>query len=243
MLEFLQPLVDLIAKAVPAIARHRERDGAAKLGAELFLLYVQCNEALVLGAKIVDSLEYYASMPPHSRRAYQSYHGLADLVQEQMRNLTGIGNRLDRFQFEFHVLSGRAALDLEFLIDWKSSALTLLANTIAHRQLPLRSAGVLIDDDGVLQLADRPSRSQLEQLRYQLGDELAASTLPLDRSWGPEASELLQRYLDVRRPREQLDRIRDALETVREALVANFTLGDVLLRAGDPRGNRRWRPS
>ncbi|MEV6604207.1 hypothetical protein [Kutzneria sp. NPDC051319] len=130
MLEFLQPLVDLIAKTVPALSKRRERDEAAKLGAELFLLYVQCNEALVQGEHIVRSLENY---------------------------------------------------------------LTLVAQ------------GSQWSDD---------VRTSLSRI-------------------------LRDRLRTVRRPREQLERIRSALEKIRPALVANFSLGDVLLRAGDPRASRR----
>ncbi|HEY0501815.1 MAG TPA: hypothetical protein VGD48_39130 [Kutzneria sp.] len=232
MLEFLQPLVDLIAKALPALAKRRERDEAAKLGAELFLLYVQCNEALVQGELIVQALEQV--------RAGGSTRYLAQLIDEQLHKLKAVAIRLNHWQFEFHVLEGRAVLDLIFMTDWKISALHTLRGAILDHGLPLRSTGVLIDDDGVIQLGPGPSHPAMLGLNYQLSDELAADTVPLDQPFGPDVPALVERYLTVRKPREQLDRIRDSLEKIRAALVANFTVSDILLRAGDPRGNRRW---
>ena len=232
VLEFLQPLVDLIAKALPALAKRRERDEAAKLGAELFLLYVQCNEALVQGELIVRALE--------NLRAGQSTRYLAQLIDEQLHKLKAVGGRLNHWAFEFHVLEGRAVLDLIFMTDMKISALGALHGAILDHGLPLRSSGVLIDDDGVIQLGDGPSSLAMRDLQYRLSDELAVDAVPLDRPFGPTVPAAVEHYLSVRKPREQLLRIQDSLEKIRSALVANFTLSDILLRAGDPRGNRRW---
>lgn len=49
---------------------------------------------------------------------------------------------------------------------------------------------------------------------------------------------LVEEYLAVREPRRRLGEIRDSLEKIRAALEENFTITDVLLRAGDPRAGR-----
>jgi hypothetical protein len=240
VLEFLQPLVDLIAKALPALAKRRERDEAAKLGAELFLLYVQCNEALVMGDRIVRSLENYLLLVAQgSAWADDVRTELSRGLREQLRAMTAIATRLDEFQFEFHVLEGPAYLELRFLADQKTSALYSLVGALDEERLPLRTSGILIDNGGVLQLDGNHPHQAMQRLRYQLDAELTASSLPLDRPWGPDMPAVIEHYLAVRKPREQLERIRVALEKIREALLANFALGDVLLRAGDPRANRR----
>lgn len=240
MLEFLQPLVDLVTKAIPAIAKQNERDKAAKLGAELFLLYVQCNEALVLGAQIVHMLEgYLEEVARGSRWADGSREAVSRRMREQLHNLTGIANRLEEFQFGLHVLDGPAYLELKFLTDMKGNALHALCAALDEERLPLRTAGVLIDNDGVLQLPDDgPRHRALAEVQHRLADELTANSVPLDLPWGPDVAATISRYLAVRKPHEQLERIRTALERIREALVANFSLNDILLRAGDPRGNR-----
>ena len=239
MLEFLQPLVDLIAKALPALAKRRERDEAAKLGAELFLLYVQCNEALVLGDRIIGELETYLTLVAQGSQWADGVRAdLSRNLDEQVRAMTAIAARLHEFQFDFHVLHGSAYLDLRFLTDRKMSALQVLLAVLDEQRLPLRTAGLLIDDGGVLRFGDHPHQAMFD-LRYCLQDELAASAVPLNRPWGPDMPAVIEHYLAVRKPREQLEHIRVALEQIREALVANFSLGDVLLRAGDPRANRR----
>lgn len=43
-----------------------------------------------------------------------------------------------------------------------------------------------------------------------------------------------EHYLVVRKPREELTRIRVSLGKIRTALLANFTVSDILPRAGDP---------
>ncbi|EWM14470.1 hypothetical protein [Kutzneria sp. 744] len=239
MLEFLQPLVDLIAKTVPALSKRHERDEAARLGAELFLLYVQCNEALVQGEHIVRSLEsYLALVAQGSQWADDVRTSLSRGLRDQLRTMTAVAARLREFQFAFHVLEGPAYLELRFHTDLKMAALYHVVAALDEDRLPLRTAGLLIDNGGVLQPGPGPGTEALRRLNYQLSDEIAASSLPLDRPWGPEMPAVVERYLAVRRPREQLERIRSALEKIRAALVANFSLGDVLLRAGDPRAHR-----
>ncbi|MFC0546777.1 hypothetical protein [Kutzneria chonburiensis] len=237
MLEFLQPLVDLIAKALPALAKRRERDEAAKLGAELFLLYVQCNEALIQGERIVLALESYL-VRRDGRRNFQT--GLLSMVQEQSRNLGGVAGRLRDFQFEFHVLGGDSYRELLLLTDQKANVLQALTGVIEQQQLPLRSTGLFIDG-GVLTPGVERSIAQRVNLRHQLAAELAASALPLDRPWDQDTPAVIEHYLAIRKPREELERIRVSLEKIRTALLANFTLGDILLRAGDPRAHRSRR--
>jgi hypothetical protein len=239
VLEFLQPLIELIAKAIPALSKRRERDEAAKLGAELFLLYVQGNEALVLGERIVTELESYLQLVAQgSQWADGVRSDLSRNLDGQLRAMTAVAARLDEFRFEFHVLHGSAYLDLRFLADRKSSALLLLREALDDERLPLRTDGILIDNDGVLQYGEHPHQAT-HQLRFRLRDELAASSVPLNRSWGPDMPAVIERYLAVRKPREQLEHIRIALEKIREALLANFVLADILLRAGDPRARPR----
>ncbi|HTI25765.1 MAG TPA: hypothetical protein VL652_32555 [Kutzneria sp.] len=235
MLEFLQPLVDLIAKALPALAKRRERDEAAELGAELFLLYVQCNEALIQGERIVLALESYLVRRDEN---HNFRTGLLAMLQEQSRNLVGVAGRLRDFQFEFHLLGGDSYRELLLLTDQKANVLQALTNVIEQRQLPLRSSGLFIDG-GVVTPGPERSITQRWNLRHQLAAELTASALPLDRPWDQDTPAVIERYLAVRKPREQLEHIRLALEKIRSALLANFVLGDVLLRAGDPRADRR----
>jgi len=248
VIEFLQPLVDSVTKALPAIAKKKERDASAKLGAELFLIYVQFNEALVLAERIVRSLEVYVErMTNHVHTGGDAYaltagHWVSDHIHQQLRNLMGIRERLDRWKWELQVLDGRSSNDLRSLLDRKSSALGALSAAVNDQRLPLRTTGILIDDHGTVR-ADGPAYEAYElSTRYrELGDDLTTNSIPMDKPWGPEILAVVKDYLASRKPREQLDEIRVSLEKIRAVLEANFTISDILLRAGDPRVGRTRR--
>ena len=239
MLEFLQPFVDAVARAVPAVAAKKERDASAKLGSELFLIYVQFNEALVLAEQIVGSLEtYVARMSEHVRTGDDRYALTAgdwvmDDVHQQVRNLTHIRERITGWRWHLQVLDGRSSNELRFLLDRKLSALHVLSRAVERQRMPLRTTGVLIDEHGTLQVGRDPIAY------HELEDQLAANSVPMDRPWTADVLARVEHYLAARKPREQLAEIRDSLEKIRAALEANFTVTDILLRAGDPRAGRR----
>ena len=244
MFEFLQLLADAVARAVPAIAKKKERDASAKLGADLFLVYVQFNEALVLAEEIVRSLEDYVTRMSEHLRTGDDSHALTagdwvtDKIHQQVRNLTAVRDRLTSHAWELQVLDGQSSNELEFLLDHKMSALKALSSVVDRERLPLRTTGVLIDDQGTLQV--EPFIPRLNHYR-ELERDLMANSVPLNAQWTLEILIIVKRYLTFRKPREQLDEIRASLEKIRSALETHFTITDVLLRAGDPRAGRpKW---
>lgn len=246
MIEFLRALVDSATKALPAILKKNERDASARLGADLFLIYVQFNEALVLGERIVRGLEAYVERMTDHTRTVRDYelaadNWVGDKIHQQLRNLTGIRNRLEHWEWHLQVLDGRSTNELRFLLDGKRSALFQLARTVDNQRLPLRTTGVLIDDRGVLSTQEGEP-SDTHRLYHILGEELAANSVPMDERWGPEVLAIVRNYLASRKPREQLEEIRTSLEQIRMALETNFSISDILLRVGDPRADRsrRW---
>lgn len=247
MIEFLQPLLDAVTKAVPAMSAKREREESARLGTELFLVYVQLNEALVLAEEIILALETYTErMSEHLRTGGDKYaltagSWVSDKVEQQLRNLVGVRDRLARWRFEFQVLDGTATNELRFQLDIKHSALRALAAAIDSGRVPLRQAGVLIDDGGSITVPPGGRPSDLGPVCTRLHGELMADSLAMDAPWGPEALARVQDYLAGGLPRQRLDAIRASMEQIRAALEANFTLSDVLLRVGDRRAGRSWR--
>jgi hypothetical protein len=247
VIEFLQPLVDAVANALPAIAKKKERDASAKLGAELFNIYVQFNEALVLAERIVRSLEGYVErMTDHVRTGEDEYaltagSWVSEDIHQQLRNLEGISGRMERWEWELQVLDGASTNDLKFLLAYKASALRALAGAIGRDRLPLRTAGILIDSQGTLRnVVDGPEPPFYAEYKA-LTQELNADSVSMTKSWGPEVLEIVERYLAIRKPRQQLDEIRNSLEKIRTVLEANFSIGDILFRAGDPRAGRKRR--
>jgi hypothetical protein len=241
VIEFLQPLVDAVAQAVPAMVKKKERDATAQLGAELFLVYVQSNEALVLAEEIVSTLETYVErMANGDRYALEAGSWVSGKIHDQLRNITAIRNRVERFRWEFQVLDGRASNELEFLLGMKYSALRALAGALDEERMPLRKSGLLIDDQGVLRRSDFQSSMDFEDQRFtHLYQDLKEHSVAMDKPWGPEILAVVKDYLADRKPREHLAKIQASLEQIRAALATHFTISDILLHAGDPRAARR----
>jgi len=241
MIEFLQPLVDAVSRVLPAFTDRRRRDAVAELGTELFLIYVQLNEALVAAEEIVSSLEAYVSrMQEHVQSGQDRYalnggSWVSDRVRAQLENLQGIRATMNRWRRELQVLDGQSINQLHFLLNEKFGALGALAGAIYHQRLPLGIGDViLIDDQGVL----RP-RHDIVARYEELDRNLAMNSVDMNQPWGPEVLAVVERYLTLQRPRERMADIRSSLERIREALESNFSLTDVLMRVGDPRLRQR----
>lgn len=245
MIEFLQPFVEVLARIVPGISSSRERTRSANLGAELFLLYVQLNEALALAEDIVNSLEVYVDrMSEHVRTGTDPYartagEWVSSNVREQIDNLAGIKDRMRKLRWDLQVLEGEANNNLRFLIAYKMSALSVLADAVDRNRFPVLGRPQLADPasvpPGVELLNDAISLGYYPALAREIADNSVA----MDAPWDAAVLTVIKRYLEVRDPRRELDDIRTSMELIRAALEANFSVRDILLRAGDPRARNR----
>ncbi|MFJ9390707.1 hypothetical protein ACIRON_17920 [Nocardioides sp. NPDC101246] len=232
MIEFVKLLVDVVLKAVPGIVGRNERDKAAKLGADLFLLYVQINDVLVRAEKIVTQMERYASEPnaaPNWARA-----ALLELVPEQIADLRVITARLQVLRWDLHVIEGPSVLALDLLLTIKSAALDMLSYALDHDHLPLGTTSIEVDDEGV-----RWPDNQLSYRSHQMVLDNLSAELGRDNPTREDEVRRIRSYLEHRRPREEMEAIRESLEKLRDAIAANFSIQDILIRAGDPRLARR----
>jgi len=234
MIEFVKLLVDLVVKAVPGILGKNERDQAARLGADLFLLYVQINDVLVRAELIVTQMERYDRATDLELATARG--ALLQLVPEQISDLREITGRLQALHWELGVLDGESSASLEFLLGMKSSALDQLSYALTLDHLPLGTTTVEVDDDGIRWPEVRPAHHArwvvFDNLRQELG---------LDHPTREDEVRRIRTYLERRQPREEMRAIRENLEKLREAIAANFTLQDILIRAGDPRLSHRRR--
>jgi len=234
MIEFVKLIVDVVLKAVPGIVSRNERDKAAYLGADLFLIYVQINDVLVRAEEIVTQMERYDRASDidlaTARRA------LLELVPRQISDIRVITERLRELDWELKVLGGQSHLALDFLLGIKSSALDVLSHALTLDQLPLGTTSVEVDDEGVRWPDIRPTFYARQKVLDNLYDELGQENPTRD-----DEVRRIRAYLQQRQPREEMRAIRENLETLREAIAANFTIQDILIRAGDPRLGRRRR--
>lgn len=139
--------------------------------------------------------------------------------------------------WELQALEAASTNDLLFLLDAKLSALSALAETIDDQRVPLLTEDVLIDR-GVLQSSDEPWH-HLEHKYGKLRAILRTQSVPMNEPWDADVLGIVRNYLATRNPRAQLDEIRAAMEKIRSALTATFSISDILLHAGDPRAGRR----
>lgn len=234
MIEFVKLIVDVVLKAVPGIVSRNERDKAAYLGADLFLLYVQINDVLVRAEEIVTQMERFDRATDVELASARG--ALLDLVRQQISDIQVITERLQELRWELNVLDGQSAVALDFLLGMKTSALDVLSHALTLDHLPLGTTSVEVGDEGIRWPDIRPAWDArwmvLRNLRQELGGE------------NPTRDDEVRRirvYLQHRQPREEMRAIRENLETLREAIAANFTIQDILIRAGDPRLGRRRR--
>ncbi|MDQ4110331.1 MAG: hypothetical protein M3306_04420 [Actinomycetota bacterium] len=234
MIEFVKLIVDVVLKAVPGIVSRNERDKAAYLGADLFLLYVQINDVLVRAEQIVTQMERYDQASDLELATARG--ALLGLVPRQIADIRVITERLQDLDWELKVLGGQSHLALDFLLGIKSSALDVLSHALTLDQLPLGTTSVEVDDEGVRWPDIRPTFYARQKVVDNLYDELGRENPTRD-----DEVRRIRAYLDNRQPREEMRAIRENLETLREAIAANFTIQDILIRAGDPRLGRRRR--
>lgn len=235
MIEFVKLLVDVVLKAVPGMVSKNERDRAARLGADLFLLYVQINDVLVRAELIVTQMERYDRATDLELATARG--ALLQLVPEQISDLREITGRLQALHWELGVLDGESSASLEFLLGMKSSALDQLSYALTLDHLPLGTTTVEVDDDGIRWPQVRPAHHARRTVFDNLRDELGR-----DHPTREDEVRRIRTYLERRQPREEMRAIRENLEKLREAIAANFTLQDILIRAGDPRLSHRPMP-
>ena len=234
MIEFVKLIVDVVLKAVPGIVSRNERDKAARLGADLFLLYVQVNDVLVRAEQIITQMERYDRASDLELATARG--ALLQLVPDQISDLRAVTERLQALHWELQVLDGEAYVSLDFLVGIKSSALDQLSYALTLDHLPLGTTTVEVDDDGIRWPEVRPAH----HARWTLFDDLREE-LGRDNPTREDEVRRIRTYLERRQPREEMRAIRENLENLREAIAANFTIQDILIRAGDPRLGRRRR--
>ena len=234
MIEFVKLIVDVVLKAVPGIVSRNERDKAAYLGADLFLIYVQINDVLVRAEEIVTQMERYDRASDIELATARG--ALLELVPRQISDIRMITGRLQELDWELKVLDGQSYVALEFLLGIKSSALDVLSSALTADQLPLGTTSVEVDEEGIRWPDIRPAWDARWMVLHNLREELGGNNPTRD-----DEVRRIRAYLQHRQPREEMRAIRESLETLREAISANFTIQDILIRAGDPRLGRRRR--
>jgi hypothetical protein len=248
VLELLKVLIETVTRALPAAGSAARQRRLHEMGAELFMLYAQLNEAMLCAEDIVSNLRAYVSrMAQHLEHGNDPYALTAgtwirDVVQQQRFTLGRIGSTMNRLSTQLNILAPGSIARLAPLLRGKANALDSLLTVMSRGGFPMAE----------------PSVEQLARLQ-QHGhggaefDELDAVRSVLERGavstlqrWDEPIYREVVRYLEHERPEERVREIRALLEEIRQVLDSTFSLQDVLLKVGDHRfrteydGNRFW---
>ncbi|MYW68788.1 hypothetical protein GTY65_32630 [Streptomyces sp. SID8379] len=242
MVELIRALVEAVTQGLPGLRGIREEKRRRELGAELFLLYVRLNEAMLAADAIVRSLEVYVErMGGHlehgnDRYALTAGNWIVGSVRKQIVNLTRISGLMGRHGTALQIINPDAYNRLHPLLSGKFNALRVLLDIMRSGALPLAPTGE--DIARAMEAGDPESddgQDRMMALMRELSPRWHDSALATSSEWGPSTYDCVVLYLREREPRGQLAEIRGALEALRAALEEHFTIADVLLEVGDSR--------
>jgi len=239
VLELLKVFIETVTKALPAAGSANRARRLNEMGAELFMLYAQLNEAMLCAEDIIQSLRVYVSrMAQHLEHGNDPYALTAgtwirQVVQQQRFTLGRIGSTMNRLSTQLNILDPGSIARLAPLLRGKTNALDTLLSVMSRGAFPMaelsREQVTRLQDHG--QSYDDAALDELDAARSVL-ERGAVSTL---RPWDEHVYREVVRYLELERPEERVSEIRTLLEDIRRVLDSTFSLQDVLLRVGDRR--------
>jgi hypothetical protein len=236
MLDFIQTILTIVGKALPAIATRQREKRASKIGAELFLFYVQVNEAIVCAENIIDSLETYVErMGLHHEYALTAGEWIEYQVEKQCINLARIGETMAHWREQLQILDGESFAKIIPLLRGKANALDSLLQAMRAKNLPLSVSQEDLENFARKALDAEASRDEKYRLQDEFANDVLNGSVSLQSPWDSEVCQVVVTYLQERNPRQQIAQIRTVLEKIRAALVANFSIQDVIMEVGDKR--------
>ncbi len=230
MIEFLKLIIDVVSKAVPNLSARHDNKRMREIGSELFLFYIQVNEAMMTGYEIVRSLEVYvARMGNHLADDGDPYaltggHWIRHNVQVQGINLARIGRTMQRWGVQLQIIDGEAFARIKPLLVGKRNALDVLLDIMSRGDLPISGTWEqllgLVGSDA--NLATRIKSPQPAPNANEIISNARNKAISTDASWDREIYGQIKLYLELRDPKEQLDEIRRELKISEKQLSATL---------------------
>lgn len=238
MFEILKFIVETVGKSF-SLKEFKEARSSRKLneiGTELFLMYSYINDILVVGREIVRELESGLSWLEHKYRAGESDRTLTThvdfLLRQQSINILKLVRSIKRLRHEFELISPDVYLRLVPLLEGKRNVVSGLIYEISSEKPHIVSIDAINLDDLLMtqsiggESRDRPKEVPIVFERLAIDN---ITSIPVS------SYEVIKKYLDSRQPGQVLDEIESIAKKLRDSIVHNFTVKDILLRVGDPR--------
>jgi hypothetical protein len=236
MLDILKLILDVISRALPAIASNRHEQRLNRVGVDLFFLYAEMNEALTFGNQLVSSLEeYVAAADRYDRHLAADYIAAALMFQGDA--LARIFDSIDSLRLQLHTVGGESFASLDGLLYPKGRAIRSLLKAMGGGRLP--SASI----EHELRRMVESVHYESSAIEWELARTIEDGTYLVPPGEDNRVERLVAEYLLERKPREQLQLITEALREFRAHLEQNFTIRDVLLDVGkrrEERGRQFW---
>jgi len=242
MLEFIQAVLGVLVKALPAAVSQRRNKRLNELGLDLFIFYIQVNEALICAESILAELdEFVDRMTRHAHvgdnYAIRAGNRISRTAQLQRENLIKIGKTMDRLSLQLQVVDGQAYAKIAVLLNAKAETLDVLLGVMHDSSLPI-PIGLAERLQAVMDSApsDRyPIAS--DRLEHEVYLNITEGSIALNSLWNADIYRQVSGYLEKVQPRQQIAQIRATLEDIRSALEENFSIKEILLAASNDRFN------
>jgi hypothetical protein len=238
VLELLKVLIETVTRALPAAGSAARQRRLTTMGAELFMLYAQLNEAMLGAEDIVSNLRTYVGrMSRHLEHGDDPYaltagSWIREVVAHQRITLGRIASTMNRLSTQLNILAPGSVARLAPLLRGKANALDSLLTVMSRGGLPMAEPSPQrITRLQELEYGGGEAFDELDDLRSAL-ERAEVSTL---RRWDEPVYREVVRYLEEERPEERVREIRALLEEIRQVLDGTFSLQDVLLKVGDRR--------
>lgn len=233
MLEFMQAVLEVVVKIVPNILKRKKDEIFNEVGVELFLFYMQANEALICAEEIVHDLEYYVSRTERlggKRTGASISRQIANKIERQMLNLAEIREIIQRWRFYLSTVGGDSIWRLAALISYKTSVLNALLIPMQEKDLPL---SVRIEN---LEAEEHEGHDfEYYRIRKDLYQRIVETSISVGSPLGSDAYQIVKAYLENSNPKLRIQEIRIALEDLRSALMEAFAVKDIILKVADYR--------
>lgn len=242
MFEVLKFVLETLASAfsLSKIRESKRKKQLAAIGGDLFMLYLSLNKVIVCGYAILERLRHAVfayerdkAMTVWSSDGKQAIHLWYRLLPLQAQNLGNLLASLERLEPYVAAVDAGAARKLYPLLSGKARAIEWLRDQLAEKQLPLGELqpNELSEFAESVASSDDPGFEGSFRFERFLTEKMLAVPLRI----GDQEYERVKAYLAERDPETELKELEQHADSMREAIAANFSIQDVLLKVKDAR--------